>query len=276
MTASSSPPAQIQVSPTQDFTYTPPAAAHNARQILVKPNLGYPEPHPATVSPVVLHQVLRGLRCVAPDAEIMIVEGVCSAVPLGEIVNIHGITDLLDEGMRILDADTLPTIAYPNRSPNPVRFQTMIAPAILQTVDCRISVGTLKRTHLKGEPLISASLKNLYGLFPRAQYKARSPNSRGQLHRPSVPAVLQDVYGCIGHLFDGAIVDATQKYFSQDWKPNKRPKPGTAIACDRVIWGEDLIAVDRHACLTCDEPVPDYLAAIEQQRSQWFSTPQPH
>ncbi len=263
MTAPFSLPAQIQACSAQDFIYTPPAAAHNARHILVKPNLGYPEPHPATVSPAALRQILRGLRCVAPEAEIAIVEGVCSAVSLSEIVQIHGIADLLDEGMQILDADTLPTIEYPNRSPTPVRFKTMLAPAILQTVDCRISVGTLKRTHLKGEPLISASLKNLYGLFPRAKYKARSPNSRGQLHRPSVPAVLQDVYGCIGHLFDGSIVDATQKYFSKDWKPNK----GTAIDCDRVIWGDDLIAVDRHACVTCDEPIPDYLAAIEHQRS---------
>jgi Domain of unknown function (DUF362) len=261
----------IETRSAHDFThtYSPPAAAHRARHILVKPNLGYPEPHPVTVSPFVLHQVLQGLRRVAPEAEITIVEGVCSAVSLREIVNIHGIRDRLDAGMHILDADTLPMVEYPNRSPHPVRFKTMIAPAILQAVDCRISVGTLKRTHLKGEPLISASLKNLYGLFPRAHYKARSPNSRGQLHRPSVPAVLQDVYGCIGHLFDGAIVDATQKYFSQDWKPNK----GTAINCDRVIWGEDLIAVDRHACLTCDEPIPAYLAAIEQQRSQWSDLP---
>jgi hypothetical protein len=268
MTASSSP-VSIQACSARDFTYVPPAAAHNARQILVKPNLGYPEPHPATVSPAVLGQVLLGLRRVAPKAEIAIVEGVCSAVSLSEIVQIHGIADLLDEGMQILDADALSMIEYPNRSPNPVRFNTMIAPAILQAVDCRISVGTLKRTHLKGEPLISASLKNLYGLFPRAKYKARSPNSRGQLHRPSVPAVLQDVYGCIGHLFDGAIVDATQKYFSQDWKPNKKPNQRTAIDCDRVIWGDDLIAVDRHACMTCEEPIPDYLAVIEAQRSQW-------
>lgn len=255
----------IQISSTLDFVYEPPTVARGAKRILVKPNLGYPEPHPVTVSPLVLGQVLRGLRRVAPEAEIVIVEGVCSAVSLSEIVQIHGIVDWLDDGMIILDADTLPLVEYLNRSSTPVRFKTMVAPEILQKVDCRISVGTLKRTHLKGEPLISASLKNLYGLFPRAKYKARSPNSRGQLHRPSVPAVLQDVYGCIGHWFDGAIVDATQKYFSPDWKPNK----GVSINCDRVIWGDDLLAVDRRACQVCEEPIPNYLDAIKQLRSRW-------
>jgi len=258
-------PAAIDVrsSPSADFRYEPPAIAHGANRILVKPNLGYPEAHPVTVSRPVLAEVLAGLRRVAPEAEIAIVEGVCSKVSFDEIMEIHGIADLLDDGMQLLNADALEAIEYPNRSPEPVRFQTMFAPAILQEVDCRISLGTLKRTHLKNQPLISASLKNLYGLFPRARYKARSANSRGQLHRPSVPGVLRDVYGCIGHLFDGAVVDATQKYFSKDWKPNK----GKAIAVDRVFWGDDPIAVDRAACNECDEPLPDYLGAIEMLRA---------
>ena len=158
----------------------------------------------------------------------------------------------------LLDADTLPLIEYPNLSPTPVRFQTMWAPALLQSVDCRITVGAFKRTILKDEPLISASLKNLYGLFPRSKYHARSTNSRGQLHRPSVPQVLQDVYFCIGHLFDGAVVDADLKFVSRDWKPDK----GQTIEFGKIFAGIDPVAVDRAACIAAGEKIPSYLDAI--------------
>ena len=239
------PSAIAQTVPSGSFVYQPPIAAYQAQRILVKPNLGYPVAPPVTVSMGVLGKVLQALRQASPNAEILVVEGVCSPVNLADIAGQHGLYALLDEGMRLIDADTLPMMEYPNRSPHPVRFKTMWAPEILQQVDCRISVGAFKRTILKDQPLISASLKNLYGLFPRTKYKARSSHSRGQLHRPSVPLVLQDVYFCIGHLFDGAVVDADQRFISRDWKPDK----GEAIAFGKVFFGDDLIEVDRD-CLS--------------------------
>ncbi|KAM3100924.1 DUF362 domain-containing protein [Phormidesmis sp. 146-12] len=256
--------APVQTASAKDFVYQPPAIAHNAKRILVKPNLGYPIGPPVTVSMGVLRSVLSALRLASPQAEILIVEGVCSPVSLADIAGKNGLYALLDEGMQLLDADALSIVEYPNLCPTPVRFQTMWAPALLQEVDCRITVGTFKRTILKDQPLISASLKNLYGLFPRAKYKARSANSRGQLHRPSVPQILQDVYFCIGHLFDGAVVDADRRLMSHDWKPDK----GTAIEVGKVFFGDDLVAVDRAACQATKEPIPDYLEAIEQHRKQ--------
>ena len=256
----------VYTSSTESFVYQPPLSAHNAQRILVKPNLGYPVAPPVTVSMKVLGKVLQALRSCSPQAEILIVEGVCSPVSLSDIAGKNGLYPLLDEGMQLLDADTLPLIEYPNRSPHPVRFPTMWAPALLNEVDCRISVGAFKRTILNQQPLISASLKNLYGLFPRAKYKARSPNSRGQLHRPSVPLVLQDVYFCIGHLFDGAVVDADQRFVSRDWKPDK----GEAIACGQVFFGENLVAVDKFACESLGEGVPGYIDAIE--KLEFFET----
>jgi len=252
----------VQVSHTADFVYQPPPAAQNAQRILVKPNLGYPVSPPVTVSMGVLAAVLAGLRRVSPQAEILIVEGVCSPVSLEQIANRNGLYVLLDDGMQVIDADTLPLKEYPNRSPHPIRFTSMFAPALLEAVDCRISVGAFKRTLLKNAPLISASLKNLYGLFPRSHYKARSANSRGQLHRPSVPLVLQDVYFTIGHLFEGAVVDSDRKFVSPDWKPDR----GETIELGKVIWGEDLLAVDREACRVGGEATPDYVEAIESLR----------
>ena len=76
----------VTVAETTAFVYAPPAAAHNARKILVKPNLGYPVGPPATVSLAVLQQVLTGLRQASPQAEILIVEGVCSKVSFADIM----------------------------------------------------------------------------------------------------------------------------------------------------------------------------------------------
>ncbi|MEM6838987.1 MAG: DUF362 domain-containing protein [Cyanobacteria bacterium P01_C01_bin.120] len=252
----------VNTVPTTEFIYTPPAAANQVKSILVKPNLGYPVGPPATVSMAVLGKVLKGLRQASPNAEILIVEGVCSKVAFSDIMGKLGIYELLDEGMQLLDADTLELMEYPNSAASPVRFQTMWAPKLLQSVDCRISVGAFKRTTLKGEALISASLKNLYGLFPRAKYKARSTSSRGQLHRPSVPAVLQDVYATIGHRFDGAVVDCDQKFVSRDWRPDK----GDSVAIGQVIYGDDLLAVDEQACQVGQEAIASYLPTIQKQR----------
>ena len=256
----------VRVVRTEDFiktsVYSPPEAAKRAKRILVKPNLGYPVGPPVTVSMAVLGKVIQRLREVNSSAEILIVEGVCSKLSLSEIAEKNGLLALLTEGVRLLNADELDCIEYPNLSTAPVRFKTMLAPKLLQEVDCRISVGAFKKTHLKGQPLISASLKNLYGLFPRAKYKARSPNSRGQLHRPSVPLVLQDVYFTIGHLFNGGVVDATNKFVSADWKPDR----GESIEVGQVIWSSDLLAVDQKACEIGGELEADYLAPIEGLR----------
>ena len=248
--------------PSDRFEYRPPAEAQQARRILVKPNLGYPVGPPVTLSLAVLGEVVRSLRQHNPNAEIFIVEGVCSKVSFATIMAKVGVQSLLSEGVQLLNADDLELWEYPNRSPSPVRFKSMWAPKLLQEVDCCLSVSAFKRTQLKGTPLISASLTNLYGLFPRARYKARSVSSRGQLHRPSVPLVLQDVYGTLGHFFKGGVVDCTHKFISRDWQPDR----GESIPVGQVIWGDDLLTVDRTACQVGQEAIPDYITALEQRR----------
>ncbi|MEL6604323.1 MAG: DUF362 domain-containing protein [Cyanobacteria bacterium J06614_10] len=253
-----------QSAATADFVYTPPPAAKNAQRILLKPNLGYPVGPPVTVSMAVLGKVLQGLRQANPTAEILIVEGVCSKLPLSEIAQKNNLGPLLTDGVQLLNADDLPCVEYANLAPEPVRFKTLWAPKLLQEVDCRISVSAFKKTTLKGRDLISATLKNLYGLFPRAKYKARSPHSRGQLHRPSVPLVLQDVYFSIGYLFDGGVVDCDRKFISHDYKPDK----GDSFDIGQVIWGEDLLSVDRLACEIGQEAEAAYLAPIIEIRNR--------
>ena len=253
--------ASVVTVPSDRFQYTPPAVAWQARRILIKPNLGYPVGPPATVGLAVLAEVIRSLQAHNPRTEIFIVEGVCSKVAFETIMAKLGVYQLVGDRVYLLNADELELAEYPNRSPNPVRFKTMWAPRLLQEVDCCLSVSAFKRTQLKGEPLISASLKNLYGLFPRAKYKARSASSRGQLHRPSVPLVLQDVYHTLGHYFAGGVVDCTQKFISRDWQPDR----GDSVSIGQVVFGDNLLAVDRAACQAGQEAIPDYITALEHQ-----------
>ena len=241
------------------FRYEAPETARTARRILLKPNWGYPRPHPVTVSLPVLKEVVCGIRRVNPNAEILLVEGVCGKLPALEIASKLGLAELEAMGVAFLDADALPCVPYPNTAPRPQRFAELYAPALLREVECRISVSALKKTTLKENVLISGPIKNLYGLLPRARYHARSPYSRGQLHRPDIHRIIADVYHTLGILFDGAVVDATQKFVSRDWEPDR----GAALPCGKILYGSDLLTVDRAACELANEGIPAYFDYIE-------------
>jgi hypothetical protein len=141
-------------SPT--FHYVPPLAAHGAQRVIVKPNLGYPVPAPVTVGLPVLREVLLGIRRVAPRAEIVILEGVCTKVTFAEVMSRLGVNRLLaelaDPGLRLLDADTLSHKAYSNTSRQPQRFDRMQAPALLEEADCRVSVAGFQAHDAQGTP----------------------------------------------------------------------------------------------------------------------------
>jgi hypothetical protein len=260
--------AAVRTARTESFVYTPPDAAFGAARILVKPAMGYPKPPPATVSLPVLQKVLTGLRRAAPHARIVVMEGTTSDLTALETFEKLGVTDMIEDMDEVVlaDAEDLLLAEYPNISPEPVKYDEMIAPQYIGEFDCVISVGAFKRTRLDDTPLISASLKNLYGVFPREHYHSRSEKARGQLHQPGVPQVLRDVYFCVGHLFDGAVVDLTQKYTSPDWRPDR--VRDVAHDVGKVIWGDDLLAVDEAACRLADEAVPDYINAIRQLREK--------
>lgn len=258
--------AMIKTANSESFVYSPPDAAFNAAQILVKPAMGYAVRPPATVSLPVLAAVLRGLRRASPVGRIVILEGVTTEQNAVEVLRRLGVPDLLDEEMRIGSAEDVLMAEYPNLLPQPVKYASMTAPAYIAGFDCVISVGAFKRTMLHGEPLISASLKNLYGFFPRSVYHGRSPHARGDLHLPSVAEVLKDVYFTIGTHIDGAVVDLTHKYVSPDWRPDR--SRGVAQHVGKVVWGDDMLAVDEAACRLAGEAVPDYIPAIRALRRQ--------
>ena len=194
MTTTPKPTAHTSAS--EDFVYHPPDCARSARQILIKPNIGYPVGPPATVSMAVLGKVIQGLKQANPDVKILIVEGVCSKTSFATIMAKSGVHSLLTEGVELLDADALEVVEYPNRSPKPIRFSSMWAPRLLQEVDCCFSVSAFKRTQLKGEPLISASLKKPVRIISQGQ--VQSPQQ--QLPRATPSAIgAPGAAGCVQH-----------------------------------------------------------------------------
>jgi uncharacterized protein (DUF362 family) len=203
----------------------------------------------------VLKTVLRGLRRANPHARIVIIEGSGGEVGVEEIFRRSGLLQLLDDNMRAADAEQLNLAEYPNLLEIPVKYPSMLAPAYVGEYDCCISVAAFKRTMVNGQPLISASLKNLVGLFPREHYG-------GELGQPGVPEILKDMYFTIGHRFHGAVVDLTEKLVS----PDERPDRGEAVPVGQVVWGDDLLAVDETACRLAGEEPAGYLAPIRQLR----------
>jgi hypothetical protein len=245
------------LAPVFDF----PAKVKAARHILIKPNVGYTAKPPAIVRVALLHTLVEQLLALRPDSRISIVEGVCVKTPAEDVFRLAGLTQLRGERVEVLDAEQLPMREYPNPAPAN-RFPSFIAPAILHEAGARISVAPFKRTVLNGKPLISATIKNLYGLLPRERYHGRSKNARGQLHLPDVHAVIIDVYSTLGALFDFGIVDLHEAFINDDWQPDK----GQAARVGKVICGVDLVDVDLAACAAAGEPACDYLLRLKTRK----------
>jgi uncharacterized protein (DUF362 family) len=244
-------------SPVFDF----PANVKTAKHILIKPNVGYTAKPPAIVRIELLQTVVAQLLALQPDSRISIVEGVCVKTPAEDVFRIAGLTHLRGERVEVLDAEQLPMREYANTAPAN-RFPSLVAPALLHEADARISIAPFKRTVLNGRPLISATIKNLYGLLPRERYHARSKSARGQLHRPNVHAVICDVYSTLGVLFDYGIVDLHEAFLNDDWQPDK----GRAAPVGQIICGADLVDVDLTACAAAGEPACDYLLRLKTRK----------
>lgn len=249
--------ASVKSTNASSFAYLPPNAAFDAMRILVKPNLGYLAKPPATVSLDVLGAVLRGLRRASPMGRIVVIEGVTSDKGVQAVFDELGVLSLLDREMRITDTDNLIMHEYPNVLTEPIHYTSMTASEYIKDYDCVISVGAFKRTVQDDTVQISASIKNLMGIFPRQKYQQ-------EFQHANIDELLTDIYFTVGHHFDGAVVDLTQKYISDDARSDR--EDDVAYPVGKVVWGDDLLAVDEVACQLADEPIPAYIAEIRKHR----------
>lgn len=152
---------------TASFVYTPPPAAYDAVRVILKPDL-------PRVSYDVLGKVLRGVRRANLGGRILIITG----LSLGDVLDDETLLNLIDENTQVIPAGRLPEQPYPNRLPDGVA--SVLAPALLSEVDCRLSLTAYP----------AGLLDNLTDLIPGG------PDGITQ----------QDLFFSLGHIFDGAIV----------------------------------------------------------------------
>ncbi|MGB7339089.1 MAG: DUF362 domain-containing protein [Phototrophicaceae bacterium] len=243
--------AMVKSTNTNTFAYLPPDAAFDAMRILVKVDLGtVMQPH-SPVSMPVLASVLRGLRRASPLGRIVVIEGIASNQDSQAIFDELGIINLLDNEMRITDADNLIMHEYPNQRTEPAIYPTMTATEYIKDYDCVVSISTLKQHTVNGDDAqVGASLKNLLGIFPQAQYET-------EFAAATLDDLLADVYFTIGQYIDGAVIDLTHLYTDDE-----------AISFGKVVWGDDLLSVDEVACQMANIPAPSYIKAIRTIRKQ--------
>jgi uncharacterized protein (DUF362 family) len=245
---------QASAAPRFDF----PESIRSAQHILIKPNVGYAAAPPVIVRMTLLDALVQQLLALRTDSRISIVEGVCTKVSAQDVFRRTGLTALAGPRVEVLDADTLMQMDVINPAPRS-RFKSFSVPDLLDKANARISIAPFKRTVLNGKPLISATIKNLFGLLPRSVYHARSPHARGRLHVPTVHDVIADLYRSIGNRFDFGVVDLHEKYVNDDWQPDR----GRSVPVGLVLSGIHLPVLDRAACLAAGEPVCDYLDVLQ-------------
>jgi hypothetical protein len=247
-------------SSSNPFPAIPPAILHpNLRTVAIKANLGYLQPHPATVRLDLLRQLIAQITARAPQAHIHVLEGVTFPGNALDSFRYHGLLENPEfQYISLHDTDDIPTHPFP--IPQAARGQRheFQAPRLLLEADLLISVAPFKRTILQGSPLISATLKNLFGLLPRSLYSARSPHSRGLLHRPNVHVVIQQLAATLSHRFHLGIVDLHQWYDSPDWRPDR----GRAIPAGMTIVAPSLLEADLAACDLLGIPPSGYLSEL--------------
>ncbi|MDQ7026709.1 MAG: hypothetical protein Q9P01_01560 [Anaerolineae bacterium] len=187
-----------------------------------------------TVRLAIFGAVLRGLRRANPLGRLVIIDRFASR----EEFVASGIIDFMDDEMRATTITNLIMQNYRNLSPQPQRYATLTAPSYLGEYECVISVGGLTE---KG-----ASLANLTNVFVEGRMKADDESERIEIEQVDE---LADVYFSVGHFVHGAVVDLGESH-------------------DKVIWGDDLLAVDETAYRMADKSIPAYLDTIRKLKQQ--------
>lgn len=233
------------------FMFVPPPQLASARRVLIKPNAGYPFPHPVTSSRETLGVVISGIRRIS-DADIIVLEESRSAEPIHRIYRMLGYDF---PRVNLMDVRSCHYVEVENPLPKPLALPTIWVPNVVLACDYLISLCSFKIYPDGG----SFALKNLLGLLPSAKYGGRGSARRDLLDQLGIDNVITDIYFTLP--FDCGIVDARKKLIGTD-----DPTEGVVEDFGKVFVG-DPYEVDREASEAAGVSTK-YLALIEEAKSQ--------
>lgn len=217
----------VKQSPLDHFVYTPPLSAYNAARVLLFVNLGYAIGANPAVNWGTVSAVLRGIRRVTPRGRILIVDKICPVSAAQSIFERLGLPNALDNEMRIAPLDDLIMTQYKNPLQQPYEQSEFSAPAYLSEFDSVIIVTS----HADQR----AGISYLSNLLPCSVPTPKEPQS-GLYH---------DLFSTFGSYIHSTIVEVT-----------KSPSD------IQIIWGEDLLSVDKTACAGTS---PEYLKNLHKK-----------
>ncbi|HLB12391.1 MAG TPA: DUF362 domain-containing protein [Dehalococcoidia bacterium] len=234
------------------FVFVPPPQLASARRVLIKPNAGYPLPHPVTTSRETLAAVVSGIRRVS-DADIILLEESRCAEPVHKIYRGLGYDF---PRVSLLDVRSQHYVEVENPLTKPLALPTIWVPNVILACDYLISVASYKVFPDGG----SFTLKNLVGLLPSGKYGGRDTSHKDMLHQLGIHNVITDIYFTIP--FDCGIVDARKKFIGTD-----EPTEGIVEEYGKVFVGEPY-EVDCEASAAAGITTR-YLALIEEAKGQF-------
>lgn len=229
------------------FVYKPPVAAMGATRILVKLDLA--SPHPAR--PEIVAAVLRGLRRASPMARLLLLEGTCDLERTVQLVQAQGLDAHFDDNVRVADTEQIPPRDYPNPAPEPFKYASLQAPNYLRDYDACINLAAFRLADDSLPQVYRGALMNLVNLTPCGPYALPDhPQARADLHHPDIRGTLRDLYFALGLHFQGTVLDVQTG------------------GVDRVLWGDDLLAVEASAYRCLGQAAPPELVTMFQQRAR--------
>lgn len=234
------------------FVFVPPPQLASARRVLIKPNAGYPVPHPVTTSRETLTAVMAGIRRVS-DADIILLDESRSAEPMHRIYRILGYDF---PRVSLLDVRSQHYVEVENPLVKPLALPTIWVPNVVLACDYLISVASFKVFPDGG----SFTLKNMVGILPSSKYGGRGSSRKDLLHQLGINNVVADIYFTIP--FDCGIVDARKKFIGTDDSTQ-----GIVEDFGKVFVGEPY-EVDLEASAAAGVTTK-YLALIEEAKGQF-------
>lgn len=233
------------------FIFVPPPQLASARRVLIKPNAGYPVPHPVTTSKETLVAVISGIRRVS-DADIIMLEESRSSETMHKIYRGLGYDF---PRIRLMDVRSQHYVEVENPLPKPLALPTMWVPNVILACDYLISVASFKIFPDGG----SFTLRNIVGLLPSSKYGGRGSSQNDLLHQMGIHNVVTDIYFTIP--FDCGIVDARKKFVGTD-----DPTQGSIEDFGKVFVGEPY-EVDCEAAAAAGVTTR-YLTLIDEAKGQ--------